>query len=640
MYLWDSVSRLSSHLGPANGVAGDNVHFATNINNSEVWVGYNGGAVCLLPESSKPRLDGIHLSYGSQESFYPEITETVNIQTKSMVTLDFDSYFGFESSLYKIHFTVHSKTGDEVASGFLDRVHSHQDIIDSDDQYIVSVSAYDQFLNKSDTLIYEIQKTTPFFQSNIFYVIMNTTGISLLIIILGLTRRHWSVRNQLLKERESNNIKLKSKNEELRLALNEANAAKEAKGRFLANMSHELRTPMNGIIGMAELQGLTDLSNQQRDYNETIAESAKGLMRVINDILDFSKLEAQRLKFENIPFSLEELVRDVLKMHKVIAQKKGVELVSVIEKESKLGVIGDPLRVRQVLDNLLSNAIKFTTNGAVTLKFSTHLLSPEELNCQITVSDEGRGMTKAQLERIFSPFEQAEAETTRQYGGTGLGLAITKEILDLMDGDISVETEENVGSKFQIEFSLDINQQTTSHSVESTKSLSSAINIADSCYSNDSNSQPLALSRITDGEKTGNENEVTKASILLVEDNLVNQRVITKMIQKIGYQVDIAKNGLEAVEMVNNENCPYKMIFMDCQMHFMDGFEAAKQIRQFDYRRNENQSIIALSANTLEKDKRKCLEAGMDDFIPKPVSVAQIRQVIEKRFLLKTSLEN
>ena len=400
--------------------------------------------------------------------------------------------------------------------------------------------------------------------------------------------------------------------------------ASRLKSEFLATMSHEIRTPMNGIVGMADLLATTKLNSEQSEYAEIIRSSADALMTIINDILDLSKIEAGRTELQKESFSLQLLVEDVVHLLSPAACARHLDLRSHLAPDLPLTCRGDPARLRQVLLNLVGNAIKFTEHGEVRISVRHELPGAGQEQAphlvRFEVMDTGIGIAQQKIEQLFTPFTQLDASNTRKYGGTGLGLAISKRLVDLMSGEISVKSELQRGSTFWFVVPLPPLVEQPLAAVPSAPDIPEA-----AAHQID---QPTQQPPSAPLEKT---DENGARQILLAEDNIVNQKVVLRQLNRLGYTATVVADGRQAVDAVRSQR--FGLILMDCQMPELDGYEATRMIRCHESAAadiSQHTPIVALTANAMEGDREACLACGMDDYLAKPLRMEALQTMLER----------
>jgi signal transduction histidine kinase/CheY-like chemotaxis protein len=376
-----------------------------------------------------------------------------------------------------------------------------------------------------------------------------------------------------------------------------AKKATESKSLFLANMSHEIRTPMNGVIGMIELVSHSKLTNKQKNFIATAKRSAQSLMMIINDVLDLSKIEAGQLAIELVEFDLDQLLVELTHDLQFQATRKGLRLELFKNNVQQTRVLGDPYRITQIMNNLVSNAIKFTQSGSITIEYDLTVLD-EHLRLNVAVSDTGIGISDDALPHLFDSFSQADMSTTRVFGGTGLGLAITRHLCELMGGEIKAKSKLDEGSVFQ--FSVIF-----------------------------ATPPPLIIVKKVPSTDESIPN-FANLQVLLVEDNEINQEVMLAILEGLGIKVDVANNGLEAIAMLT-QSAKFNLILMDCQMPNMDGYDATRHIRLGDAGEIFSKiPIFALTANIMNNERQRCIAAGMNEYLTKPIDINALKLMLAK----------
>ena len=423
--------------------------------------------------------------------------------------------------------------------------------------------------------------------------------------------------------------KVRDRTNELMRAKQAAEQASGAKSQFLANMSHEIRTPMNGIVGMTELALNTPLSHVQREYLEIVRQSSESLLVIVNDILDFSKIEAGMLQIDSIAFSVRRMIEETLKPLAFRAHQKQLELLVDVKDDVPDVLMGDPVRLRQVLVNLVGNAIKFTPAGEIIVRVEAESAAADPVTLHLQVIDTGVGIEAAKQSEIFKAFTQGDGSTTRRFGGTGLGLTISAQLVALMGGRMWVDSEVTRGSSFHVVLTLSRSTRRTAALPQFGTHMSAVtagvVNDTDASAQIEIGSRLAGEPAVPPPPASGTHQP---ARVLIAEDNLVNQKLIGQLLRERGHRVTVVENGRDAVEEATRT--AYDLVLMDLQMPEMDGLEATALIRARERSTHLRVPIVALTAHAMAGDRQRCLDAQMDDYLAKPIKAEELFEVIER----------
>jgi len=464
-----------------------------------------------------------------------------------------------------------------------------------------------------------------------------TSGLVVALVLFATFGLSVILASRMQRTVEARTAELSAVNADLIIARDKAMEASRAKSEFLAHMSHEIRSPMNGIIGMTELALGTPLTPEQQDYLQTVRASAGSLLEILNDILDFSKIESRRLRLESVAFALADVVNEALRPLAVRADQKALELLVEVDPAVPSTLIGDPLRLRQILVNLVGNAIKFTEKGHVLVAIRREPDRDEPGMLRFSVADTGTGIALEHQEAIFEAFSQADGSTTRTFGGTGLGRAISSTLVSMMQGRIWVESAPGDGSTFSFTANFGVGPDVITSREQRLPPGPRALVVDDNAVTRRVLDAEASRVKKAEGRREPSMPPMVKArKVLLAEDNIVNQRVAVGLLERRGHHVTVVENGREAVDAVEREQ--FDIVLMDLQMPVMGGLEATKAVRERERdTARDHLRIVAMTAHAMSGDRERCLAAGMDGYLSKPTESRTLFAEVEVDAVMSTA---